>query len=297
MWGQLVHFYRMEGCGPEAKYKLMFLTALICFGEEINMRAIPTLIAFAILDDLKTIDLPSWPSYSQFRPGFRPKIDYLRQLLTPCAQPSPPANAQSQNQKGRKAAESARKLHEVSVARRLVALAEFLCDQWPRPLPNFDGFSTDILDLEKASSLIAVEWNAMFRNHKFEEHMRQVQEVLDKHRSPEPLREGGLSKHAPSLTVPRGFPLICPHLLKKDGPRVKAHQTKVQNRASCHAARTPASHSHQDIRGLRRIVQRMSTSKSFVRQGYLRGLLDSITALEGYRSQPFEKIPVIYWIG
>ncbi|KIX98277.1 uncharacterized protein Z520_05578 [Fonsecaea multimorphosa CBS 102226] len=288
-WGQLVNFYRMEG-RPETKYKLMFQTALVSFREEINMRAVQTLMAFAILGDLKSVDLPSWPLYTQFRPGFRPKIDYLRQLLGPCSRPFSAAQERSHTQKERKAVDATRRQHEARVVKQLDALAEFICDQWPCPQPTFAGFSTDTLDLTTASALITVEWNAMFRNHEFEEHIQQVQDILDKHRSPLLARGESLFKNCPSPSLPREFPLICSHLLKKQGPRMPFQQVLAQNPAS-YGARSAVSHTDPDIHQLRQIVHQMPTSRSFVRQEYLRGLLDSISALEGYRARPVEVMP------
>ncbi|KIW32045.1 uncharacterized protein PV07_03620 [Cladophialophora immunda] len=288
-WGQMVNFYRLGGC-PETKYKVMFLTALVCFREEINMRAIQTLIAFAILPDLKSVDLPSWPSYTQFRPGFRPKIEYLRQLLVPCSRPFSEVQEQSHTQRERKAIDATRKQHEARVSKQLDALTEFACHQWPCPQPDFEGFTTDVLDLATASALIAVEWNAMFRNHEFEEHIRQVQEVLDKHRSLPPARAVSRLKHSPLPSAPRGFPLICSHLLEKEGPMVVFQQSFLQSQAP-YATRAAANQSNQDIHELRRIVKQMPTTRSFVRQEYVRGLLDSISALEDYRARPVEEIP------
>ncbi|OAG39983.1 hypothetical protein AYO21_05856 [Fonsecaea monophora] len=287
-WGQLVNFYRMEG-RPEAKYKLIFLTALICFREEINMRAVQTLVAFAILDDLKNIDLPSWPSYTQFRPGFRPKTDYFRQLLIPCTRSFSAVQILSHTQKDRKAVDTARKEHEARALKQLDALTEFACHQWPCPQPNFEGFTTDVLDLATASALIAREWSAMFRNHEFEEHIQQVQDVLDKHRSPLPTRRKIQINHSSSPSAPRGFPLICSHLLEKEGPRMANQDAVVQNPASC-TKRTAVNHTSHDIHELRRIVQQMPMSKSFVRHEYLRGLLNSISALESHRARPVEEI-------
>ncbi|OAP60693.1 hypothetical protein AYL99_05695 [Fonsecaea erecta] len=287
-WGQLVNLYRVDG-RPEARYKLMFMTALLCFREEINMRAIQTLIAFAVLDDLKSVDLPSWPWYTQFRPGFRPKIDYVRQLLIPCSRPFSQSEGQAHTQKERKTVDIARKQHDGRVAKQLDALAEFVCNQWPCPQPNFEGFVTDVLDMDAASALIAVEWNAMFRNHEFEEHIRQVQGLLDRYRSPLPLRGERRFKQSLSPSAPRGFPLICSDLLRKDGPQMPSQRSLVQKQTA-HRARTDASQSSQDIRELKKIVQQMPTSGSFVRQEYLCGLVHSISALENFRAQPVEEI-------
>src|SRR5207249_204189 len=57
-WGSLVNLCRTHG--PEDKYRLMFLFAVMSFRNDVDMDVVRTLIAFSVLDDLKVLDPPKW---------------------------------------------------------------------------------------------------------------------------------------------------------------------------------------------------------------------------------------------
>lgn len=282
-WGPLVNFCRLTR--QDAKYRLLFLLATICFREELDVRAMHTLVAFAAFEDLKKIDLPSWPSYTQFRPGFCPKPEYLRRLLDSCATRLETSESQAGlTQRERRAVDAARRAHEQQNLRDLDSLVNFMCAQWPCARPDLEPFLTNTLDLESALSLVALEWHAMFQNHEFEEHLRQVQDVLDRNRTARPIRAPRKPALVPCVLHPRGFPLVQFDLLKKEGPF-----TKLRRNAPLSAlppASTSLYHAKYDINELRSIVAELPKSKSIVRQEYLQGLLYSINALESYRKQP-----------
>ncbi|KAJ9606841.1 hypothetical protein H2200_008851 [Cladophialophora chaetospira] len=293
-WGPLVNLYRAEG--QDTKYKLLFWTGLICFRDEINIGAIQTLVAFAILDSLKKLDLPAWPSYTQFRPGFRPKVEYLRTLLATCGRPFDAAGMRSRTQKERKAAETAKHSHENNLAKDLDDLAQFMCDQWPCPQPNLGDFSTTVLDLDMASALIAVEWSAMFQNHEFEEHLRQVRDLLHKFRCPPPIRTATHPPATPVLSGPRGFPFLSSNKLQDDVLRGATCATDSGALLASSKTQVDGRHVHADIEELKRIVGELPQVKSVIRGEYRRGLLDSIAALEKHRQrldQPTENINIV----
>ncbi|EXJ58525.1 hypothetical protein A1O7_05951 [Cladophialophora yegresii CBS 114405] len=280
-WGPLVNLCRLSS--QDTKYKLLFLLATISFREEVDVHAIHTLIAFSVFPDLKKIDLPSWPSYTQFRPGYTPKTHYLKQLLGSSVLPFATSGSQiSMTQKERKALDAARRAHEVKAVQDLDSLVNFMCAQWPCALPDLKQFSTSTLDTDAARSAIAMEWHAMFQNHEFEEHLRQVQDVLDRHRTSPPVRTPKKSVASLSGAPSRGFPSIQLDLLNKEGPLTSLHAHQRSSGLSCFAAVNPLE-SNRDIKELRRIVTELPTSKSIVRQEYIQGLLHSITALEGSR--------------
>lgn len=273
-WGPLANLFRLSG--ENMKYQLIFLSALICFREDTNMHAIQTLIAFAVLKEVKTIDLPSWPCYTQFRPGFRPKVGYFSELLKGCAMPSESNESFGLSQKRSKALEHAKRAHQARVSRDLDRLAEFFCVQWPCPQPSTEAFSSPVLNVSMAASLVAVEWHAMFQNHEFEEHLRQVQEVLDRHRNaipPRPIQRDG---HEAQWRVAR-FSSICQNLFAVEGPHLQQLRIPADAR-HLRSAHTQAG--NKDISELSQILNELPTSKSVVRQEYIKGLRSSIRALD-----------------
>ncbi|OCT51497.1 hypothetical protein CLCR_07876 [Cladophialophora carrionii] len=281
-WGPLVNLCRLSS--PDTKYKLLFLLATISFREEVDMRAIHTLIAFSVFQDLKKIDLPSWPSYTQFRPGYSPKTYYLKQILSSCVLSFTTSESQiGLTQKERKAVDAARRAHEVKAVQDLDSLVNFMCAQWPCALPDLKQFSTSTLDLDAARSAIAMEWHAMFQNHEFEEHLRQVQDVLDRHRTSPAVRPPKKAVTSLVAAPSRGFPSVQLDLLRNEGPLTTLHPYQPSSGPSCLAA-VNRWRSNQDINELRQIVTELPTSESIVRQEYIQWLLHSITALERSRS-------------
>ncbi|KIV78786.1 hypothetical protein PV11_06396 [Exophiala sideris] len=273
-WGSLANLYRLSD--EDMKYQLIFISALICFREDTNMRAVQTLVAFAVLKDLKAVDLPSWPSYTQFRPGFHPKVDYLLQLLGPCALSNANNDSLVLTQRERKALDYAKRAHQTRASHDMDRLAQFFCAQWPCPQPSVEGFSSPVLNLSRAVSLVAVEWHAMFQNHEFEEHLRQVQVVLDRHHTIIPARTIQKERRQSQLLAPR-YASICQDLLDMEGPTLRRPQTPAR---ATHSRKMCTPFGNEDISELSQILNELPTSKSIVRQEYIKGLRSSVIALE-----------------
>lgn len=286
-WGPLVNLYRTKG--SEARHGLIFLTALICFRESLNAGAIYILTAFAIFEDLKKLDLPSWPSYTQFRTGFYPKVEYIRKLLLPFGRPFDSAYMPSRTQKQRKAIEYARSSHELRVEECLDALSEFMCGQWPCPQPNVENFSSPELDIDIASSRVVVAWNTMYQHYEFEEHLRQVGDVLSERRCPPAAERRDQNPRTNTIAAARGFPLLLPLMSQQELPVASQYSETVQQSNSGLLGEN-TNNASNDIWELKRIVRELPTSKSVVRREYRRGLLESISALEKYRARPTQQV-------
>jgi hypothetical protein len=87
-WGSLVNLCR--GSGPKDRYKLMILFGLLSFSSNADMMIVRTLIAFCVLEDLKNLNPPKWPSYTLFRRNQVPRLDDLTMLVKGCFIPYPP---------------------------------------------------------------------------------------------------------------------------------------------------------------------------------------------------------------
>jgi hypothetical protein len=70
-WGSLVHL--CQASDFKDSYQLMFLFSIVSFREDADMNAMKVLIAFAILQDLKSLSLPQWPSYKAFQQFQHPR--------------------------------------------------------------------------------------------------------------------------------------------------------------------------------------------------------------------------------
>ena len=163
----------------------MFLFAVMSFGNDVEMNAVRILIAFMVLEDLKALDPPEWPSYLHFRHMHNPSIDYLVLLIKPCCVPYP--NDERSNfqlnisSKLRKKLEAAERRHEQQTESDCEALAKFFLDQWPCPEPMTEGFSTPpLIDLPQALEVIRPEWLRLFQNMQLSHYVERVQHVLDR---------------------------------------------------------------------------------------------------------------------
>ena len=61
--------------------------ALMSYRNEVDMVMIRTMIAFAILEGIKNLTPPKWPTFTSFRSAQAPSVLYLKALmdLTPRA--------------------------------------------------------------------------------------------------------------------------------------------------------------------------------------------------------------------
>ncbi|KAI9644579.1 hypothetical protein NHQ30_006600 [Ciborinia camelliae] len=169
------------------KFRLQFLFALISFQEGVDMNIIRVLIACSVLDDLKRLDPPEWPTYVQFRQNQVPHLSYMLQLLKSCRIPYPQDfrdtfDGFNLHSKQRKNLERQEHLYHLQTDADCKLFAQFLLAQWPCPEPTIEGFSTGEMqiDIPKALSIIQPEWARLFRNMELSKYLEQVQIVLNR---------------------------------------------------------------------------------------------------------------------
>ncbi|KAK1993934.1 hypothetical protein LX36DRAFT_728628 [Colletotrichum falcatum] len=181
-WGSLARLCREQ----QSPFALMFLLAPISYGSGADMGLVKALAAFAIFDELKTIELPPWPSYNNFKPNQAPHLDYLLQLIGPFKTPAP-----------KNYADDVAKFASAKLLRRMRAeqaawdrrveedckyLANLLLSQWPCAEPQVAELSRSLLvDTESALKLVLSEWKRLYENMNFSVHLDAVQTVLDTH--------------------------------------------------------------------------------------------------------------------
>ncbi|EEP77435.1 predicted protein [Uncinocarpus reesii 1704] len=82
LWGSLVDLCRKAS--PEETYRLMFVFGTVSFRADVDTDLIRTLLAFAIIESLKNLEPPQWPSYMNFRFRQLPTVPYLKELIKHC---------------------------------------------------------------------------------------------------------------------------------------------------------------------------------------------------------------------
>lgn len=185
-WGSLVNFCR--AFEAKDKYRLMFLFAVMSFRNDVDMDVVRTLIAFSVLEDLKLLGSPKWPSYIQFRQDQIPHIDYLLQFIKPFRVPYAGDERSTfqfiLSSKQRRKYEAAEIAHEKQTEDDCKALAQCLLDQWPCLKPKIEEFSRPVLvDVALALDTLLPEWQRLYQNLELSHHIQQVQHVLDRHRA------------------------------------------------------------------------------------------------------------------
>ncbi len=250
-WGALATFCRKSEF--KDMYQLMFMFAVMSFRDGVDMNVLRTLVAFAVLGDLKILDPPKWPSYKGFRPEQIPTADYLVQYMKPFCVPYPGDLRStfhlSLSAKQRRVFEAAERAHEQQVEHDCQALAYHLLEQWPCPEPTIEAFAaSEMVHAGEALGLIRPEWLRLSQNLELSDHIQAVQRVLDDHRAMGKTELPELHNKDQKLLRTRcregQFPSLSRQLLRKIGP-IKSNQLnpKPPNRESTHTA-TP---NHQSI--------------------------------------------------
>jgi Protein of unknown function (DUF3638) len=181
-WGSLANLCRLSG--PKDTYRLTFLFAVVSFRDDVEMDVVRTLIAFAVLEDIKGLDPPKWPSYLNFRQNHIPSADHLVQLIKHCCVSYPgdvrgtfPGGLGS---KLRRKLEAAEQAHEQQTESDCKSLAQYVLDQWPCPEPTIEEFSQPLLvDVPRAFEVIRWEYLRLYQNLELSHHLERVQPILD----------------------------------------------------------------------------------------------------------------------
>ena len=317
-WGSLVNLCRTAQ--PEDKFRLMFLFAVMSFCIDVDMDVIRTLIAFAILEDLKALSPPKWPSYSQFRQNQIPHVDYLLQLMKSCCLPYPDDERSAiqfkMNPQRRRMLKAATSAHEQQTENDCKDLAQFLLKQWPCVEPTIEGFPRPrLLDPFKAMEIIRPEWARLLYNSELSSHIQLVQHVLDRHRAAGKIEppKVGIGNQEILFVRQRGgdFLILSRNLLRKAGPilswklptmpvnvstageHVDTALTTIPYRSLPHHSQnlTQALHAEpiatpfsREIQELESIVKCVENSQSTVRQQYGADLMQSLNALKTLQS-------------
>ncbi len=322
-WGSLINLCRVSG--PEERYKLMFLFAVVSFRNDVDMEILRTLIAFTVLESLKALDPPKWPSYTHFRHNHIPSADYLVLLTKSCCVPyaGDERNTLQFNLsfKLRRKLEATQMAHEQQTESDCRVLAEFLLKQWPCQEPNLLGFSPALLvDVPRAMEIIRPEWLRLFQNMELSHYIELVQHILDRHSIKTRIEPPKLGIE-PKELLPTGcrgdnLPALSPSLLRKAGPIVS--REPFQNAASRVTGSNyenslytlqkenvlinlpkPVIHIvssalfSPEIKELESIVNGITNAQSTVHQQYGRDMMKSLDALKIVKSAPKQDVESI----
>ena len=191
-WGSLIRLCQ-NASEVSDKFKLMFLFGTMSFDARNDMTLIRTLIAVAIMQAFKSLQLPCHASFTHFRKGQVPNMDFLSQLMKPYRTPYPGDERAllplAMHNKQRRKLEKAQFKHEQQSEDSCKNFARHLLSQWPLREPSISGLRLEdvhLLDTQGAFQVIKPEWERLFANHELSEHLSCVQNILDTCQAIEP---------------------------------------------------------------------------------------------------------------
>ena len=312
-WGGLVNLCRNSG--SERVYHLMFQLGVIAFDKDVDMEIVRTLIAYFIYEDLKILDPPIYPCFTDFRLYQAPTLESLMELIGQCYEcyvpQLKPKRGKHLNAQQLRSIETAKKLYEEQCENNGRDFASSLLRQWPCQAPTVEGFTVSNVDVEKSMEAVRPEWLRLFQNLELSQHTTQVQKVLKIHqgkmsegrlwisdeeqelfgircRSAEipTLSQDLLLKSGPTLALhlgPNELTIVLPDIAKKQAMDVvnRSLHPSVQHCINEGVATSPSS---REINELEEILERMATSQSFMRKQYGEDLKQSLKALKTVKS-------------
>ncbi|KAE9368715.1 hypothetical protein N431DRAFT_547638 [Stipitochalara longipes BDJ] len=185
-WGSLVALF----CSFrfESRYRLMFMIAVMAFSHTSldELKLMRTLVAFSIVEDLKVIVRPEWPSYSNFQYHMMPTIGKLFELIEPHLLPYPGDDRSISefhlSAKLRKKLENEEKKFLQERRDDANTLIIFLLRQWPCQEPSPKGLASESLKINVLEALEAIrpEWLRLYQNSHLTRHTAAVQLILDR---------------------------------------------------------------------------------------------------------------------
>ena len=278
-WGGLVNM--CKNCGSENVYNLIFHLGILAFANDTNMTIMRSAIAFFLLDDLKKLEYPLYTSFSHFQIDQPLTSDMLLSLFKP--QGVSHKRKIDKNRKTFPQAGMDKREHSQKCEKESNDFVNFLTGQWPCAKPSASGFDAKYIDLSKVLEAVFPEWQRLYRNIQFGNHLQEVQAILDRYTT----RKKTFFSHFSSnkrIFGPTRYNHANPRLdqlLQKPGPFLREKSFKEFSTASL-ATMPPKRKlkSKAEVTEIETIVKRFTTSGCSTRSKYGQDLQQSIDALK-----------------
>lgn len=298
-WGGLVNLCRK--CEPQNFYDVMFRLGIVAFNEKVDMTVLRTIVAFFLLDELKELEFPEFPTIVGSDLGKEPTSQQLINIIKPlCIEYQEPSAAHKASSFERLRMENDRKKHEKECLYVCKVNAEKLLKQWPTRKPRIDTVDAELFDEFQAVDELSSFFQLLHDAWQFSNHVDEVQDILDSYYTsnsvdcPEPHTTAveifGSQKRDDNI-----IPCLGPELLSKTGKAIDTaslHMPHIQtwedDRAIKHNLVTrqrelpigEKTDSAAEIAELEGINNRFVDSSCSVRSTYGQDLKQSIDALK-----------------
>ena len=295
-WGPLV-MTALRSSHKE-RFQMTFLFCLLALSSKADMQLLQGILAFALLPELKGLELPNASSYAHLRLHEVPTVDSLMTSMDEAKQVyTPRANANPKQVWKHKSK------HERNAAKAHRAFAVSILEQWLSGELNEDLLATvddTVFDRGQALDLVRPAWRRLVDNYNFSRHIEEVQTILCQHsevsRTDSQARPRlGSSQLSLYPSVMRNGEISSfQDILAKDIPPITVKSSYSSRLANPKAFRLPnvmkRSTVNPDvpphIRELNELVASYEHSASLVHKRYAVELKDSIKALSKHLRQP-----------
>ncbi|EAW10826.1 uncharacterized protein ACLA_053000 [Aspergillus clavatus NRRL 1] len=297
-WGGLIKLCRQ--CSSAEKYKIIFQLGLVAFRDGIDMTVLRVIVAFFVLEELKTVRLPPNSSFTNFKNGEIPTHEMINKLAAPFLEsfqvPTlPPRRKKNHNllPMAERVA-IARTEHEKKCDQAMREFSNNLISQWPCLRPSVEDLELEGLDVAQAASAVYEEWGRIYANLELANHASEVQQILKKHFSPENPRETTWAPLEHEIFGKKTrcdfrLPQLENHLLCRPGPLLDVYQCSLSHLGSITASTSSISRQIGDknakatkteVLEIERIVEGLLDSECPVKRKYSEDLMESITSLK-----------------
>ncbi|KAL9051900.1 MAG: hypothetical protein Q9162_005738 [Coniocarpon cinnabarinum] len=169
------------------RYDLMFMFALMAFGQYTDIDVVRALIAFVTLDAVRNLEPPGWSEYESFVTGEHPSMDWLEAELQPSRLPSEHEDTLRNDPRLTRKEVNLLTVevqqHEATSKRQLATLIQHLITVvWPEPC--LDGASPQdypLINCDKAFDLIRADWQRLGQNFQLSEYFSKLHNVFRRH--------------------------------------------------------------------------------------------------------------------
>jgi hypothetical protein len=288
-WGDLVNFcIHAKSLTP-----VIFRLGLLAFAQKPNKDIIHSLAAFATLDKLKSLPMPSYNSFVDFKTRGKPSIQLLRGLIV-SARLVFGQTIRRSNRGSRDTTSWDEQAYMDLYEEECTQLAHHLLNQWPA---SADMLSPGELHLRTIDTHLAVEtikpeWARRWENDRLEDYVDEVQAVLDLipvQRNVPVLSEWGVRE--PSFFGSQHYniiPSLAHDLVTQSVPPVASTAINYSFRKDVPKSGNSVRQSFQvplsnEVDELQNMLERFASSPVELRRRYGNDLLQSLAALRRMR--------------
>ncbi|KAL9620083.1 MAG: hypothetical protein Q9160_005373 [Pyrenula sp. 1 TL-2023] len=277
------------------KYKLEFFFALLLYAHPYHEELIRTLLGYALIDDVKRLSLPLAPFYTNPHPRMAPSVRAFVQLINafrvPYVQNVVTSGTITLDRRMRARLAADERAYNERVEQEVKALAEHLVRQWPSGSLSFDGFSSELIEMDDARGTLEPEWERLVHNRHLMLHLQDVQQILNAHAANTKFLLPSYQREYVEELIerPRGGEVrhLSVHLFGNNALETPTLSVTASGHTHSEEDHVSAPHAKDDhparedivISELRNITSELASNKSNVYQSYSKTLVTSIDAL------------------